>query len=166
MEWSNFLVSVCAWCWIGFCNQIFEPSLHLRRNHGISFGCAFDIPRTKVSKTCIWSCTQKGVPMLYKHCQTFKVPITKQFESVCLTHDKLLNLFFSQMFRSSSLKNKHFQRWRTSYPYPQNLARNVARKGTFQIGIFFIFWLLLFFIFRCQYKLYFRHWRRYCTKSK
>ena len=43
------------------------------------------------------------------------------------------------MFRSSSLKNKHFQRWRTSYPYPQNLARNVARKGTFQIGIFSFF---------------------------
>ena len=53
------------------------------------------------------------------------------------------------MFRSSSLKNKHFQRWRTSYPYPQNLARNVARKGTLDIIFFcFVFFLLSnFFLF-------------------
>lgn len=27
------------------------------------------------------------------------------------------------------MKSDKFQKWRTTYPYPQNLARNVARKG-------------------------------------
>ena len=31
---------------------------------------------------------------------------------------------------SCSLKNPEFQRWRTSYPYPQSHMRNVARKAS------------------------------------
>ena len=33
------------------------------------------------------------------------------------------------LFTAPDMKSKKFQNWRTSYPYPQNLARNIARKG-------------------------------------
>ena len=33
------------------------------------------------------------------------------------------------LFATPEMKLKKFQKWRTSYPYPQNLARNIARKG-------------------------------------
>ena len=38
---------------------------------------------------------------------------------------KILESFFA----TPEMKSKKFQKWRTSYPYPQNLARNIARKG-------------------------------------
>ena len=38
---------------------------------------------------------------------------------------KILETFFA----TPEIKSKKFQKWRTSYPYPQNLARNIARKG-------------------------------------
>ena len=38
---------------------------------------------------------------------------------------KVLDVFFA----IPAMKSKEFQKWRTSYPYPQNLARNIARKG-------------------------------------
>lgn len=38
---------------------------------------------------------------------------------------KVLN----SIFEFPALMEPGFQKWRTSYPYPQNLARNIARKG-------------------------------------
>ena len=35
-----------------------------------------------------------------------------------------------ELVHFSSLKNTEFQRWRTSYPYPQSHMRNVARKAS------------------------------------
>ena len=34
-----------------------------------------------------------------------------------------------RLFEFPAMKAKSFQKWRTAYPYPQNLARNIARKG-------------------------------------
>ncbi len=34
------------------------------------------------------------------------------------------------MFKSPAIEMATYQEWRRSYAYPQNLARNVARKGT------------------------------------
>lgn len=33
------------------------------------------------------------------------------------------------LYTDNELKKPEFTGWRTAYPYPQNLARNVARKG-------------------------------------
>ena len=33
------------------------------------------------------------------------------------------------LFTDNEFKKTEFKNWRTSYPYPQNVARNVARKG-------------------------------------
>ena len=33
------------------------------------------------------------------------------------------------LYTDNELKKPEFTGWRTTYPYPQNLARNVARKG-------------------------------------
>ena len=33
------------------------------------------------------------------------------------------------LFKLPSITRKSYQEWRTTYAYPQNLARNIARKG-------------------------------------
>ena len=33
------------------------------------------------------------------------------------------------LLASPAMKDETFQQWHTTYPYPQNMARNVAKKG-------------------------------------